>query len=149
MGSPEIRPKQSNKNEIVIVMIVMGLATLAMTILRPILPLYLTSIAVSPEILGLMFSVSMVGMVFGESSWGWVADKIGLKVPLSAGTFAAALVVSFFVLTQNTVAIFAIFFLWGAMRSAIFGTCRGYIGANAPLARKATYCCQSAKWDTF
>ena len=47
---------------------VMGLGVLAMSMLQPVLPLYLTSIDVSPEVLGLMFSVAMVGMVFGESS---------------------------------------------------------------------------------
>ncbi len=46
----------------------MGLGVLAMSMLQPVLPLYLTSIDVSPEVLGLMFSVAMVGMVFGESS---------------------------------------------------------------------------------
>ena len=123
----------------VTVIAIMGLGVLAMSILQPMLPLYLTSIGVSPEILGLMFSVAMVGMVIGESSWGWVADKIGLKIPMSVGTFVSGLAVFLFVLTQNVPVIFTIFFFWGIVRSALFGPGRGYIGAKASLLKKATF----------
>ena len=72
--------------ELATVIAVMGLGVLAISMLGPVLPLYLTSIDVSPDVLGLMFSIVMVGMVFGESSWGWVADRVGLKLPLITGT---------------------------------------------------------------
>ena len=126
-------------SEMVTVIAILGLGVLAMSILRPILPLYLTSIGITPEILGLMFSVAMVGMVIGESSWGWVADRVGLKIPLSMGTFGCVPAVFLFVLTQKIPAIFAIFFFWGVVRSALFGPGRGYIGAHAPPLRKATF----------
>ncbi len=125
--------------ELVTVIAIMGLGVLAMSILQPILPLYLTSIGVAPEILGLMFSVGMVGMAFGESFWGWVADKVGLKIPMSVGTFVCGLAVFCFVLTQNVPAIFVLFCFWGMVRSAIFGPGRGYFGANAPPLKKATF----------
>ncbi len=131
--------KRAISREMATVIAIMGLGVLAMSILAPILPLYLTSIGVTPKILGLMFSVAMVGMVIGESSWGWIADRIGMKLPLNMGTFVCALVVPFFVFTQNVPAIFAIFFFWGLVRSALFGPSRGYIGANAPPLRKATF----------
>ncbi len=120
-------------------MAVLGLGVLTMSVLGPIMPLYLTSIEVSPEILGLMFSVAMVGMVIGESSWGWVADKVGLKIPLNIGTFLCAGVVLLFIVTEKVPAIFLIFFFWGIVRSALIGPCRGYIGANAPPLRRATF----------
>ena len=97
--------KKIVSNEMVVVTIILGLGVLSMSILRPMLPLYLTSIGVAPEILGLMFSVAMIGMVIGESSFGWVADKVGLKIPLSVGTLVTAIVVLFFVSTQNVVPI--------------------------------------------
>lgn len=131
--------KSDVRTEMLMVMTVMGLGVLAMSILNPILPLYLTFIGISPEMLGLIFSVGMVGMVFGESSWGWVADRLGLKIPLLTGTFIAALAVLFFILTQQVPAIFTIFLFWGTVRSAIFGPGRGYISANAPPLRKATF----------
>jgi len=120
-------------------MAIMGMGVLAISVLQPILPLYLASIGVVPTILGLMFSVAMIGMVFGESTGGWIADRVGLRVPLSVGTFVCAPVVLCFVLTRSTLAIFLIFFFWGVVRSAIFGPGRGYIGATAPLAQKATF----------
>ena len=120
-------------------MAIMALGVFAISILQPILPLYLTDIGVTPEILGLMFSVAMVGMVIGESFGGWIADKVGLKIPLSMGTFVSAIAVFFFVLTQNVPAIFTIFFFWGLVRSTLFGPGRGYIGAKAPPLKKATF----------
>ncbi|MDD4876309.1 MAG: MFS transporter, partial [Dehalococcoidales bacterium] len=67
--------KKILNNELITVIVAMGLGVFAMSILHPILPLYLTSIGITTEILGLMLSVAMVGMVIGESSWGWVADR--------------------------------------------------------------------------
>ena len=125
--------------ELAIVIAVLGLGTISMSVLNPILPLYLTSIGIAPEILGLMFSVSMVGMLTGEGYWGWVADKTGLKIPMSAGTFVCAAIISFFVLTRQVIPIFLIFFFWGVARSALPPVGRGYIGTTAPLTQKATY----------
>ena len=131
--------KKVVSSDMATVMAIMALAILAMSILQPMLPLYLASIGVAPEILGLIFSAAMVGMVIGESSWGWVADKVGLKIPLSVGTFVSGLVVFSLVLTQKIPAIFSIFFFWGLVRSALFGPVRGYIGASAPPLKKATF----------
>ncbi len=127
------------KKELVIVIAILGFGSLAMSILQPILPLYLTDIGVNPEILGLMFSVAMLGMVFGESSAGWLADKIGLAFPLSIGTFVCGPIVLGFILTQDVPIIFTIFFLWGVIRSTIWGPGRGYVAANAPPLKKATF----------
>jgi MFS family permease len=131
--------KRITLGELVIVMTIMGIGALSMSILQPMLPLYLDHIGVAPAVLGLMFSVAMVGMVIGESSWGWVADKIGLRVPLLVGTAACGAVVLSFLSTQNVPVLFTIFFVWGVLRSAIYGPGRGYIGANAPPAKKSTY----------
>ena len=131
--------KLTVSRQMITVMSVMALGVLAMSILQPMMPLYLTSIGVTPEIVGLMLSVAMTGMVIGESSWGWVADKTGAKIPMRVGTFISGLVVFCFVLTQNVAFIFTIFFLWGLVRSALFGPGRGYIGANAPALKRATF----------
>ena len=131
--------RRTVSGEMLTIMTIMALGVLSMSILQPMLPLYLTDIGVTPEILGLMLSVAMVGMVIGESFWGWVADRVGYKLPLSTGTFICALPVFFFVLTQNISLIFPIFFFWGLVRSALFGPGRGYIGASAPPLKKATF----------
>ena len=131
--------KLTVSRQMITVISIMALGVLAMSILQPMMPLYLTSIGVTPEIVGLMLSVAMVGMVFGESSWGWVADKTGARLPMTVGTFISGLAVFSFVLTQSIALIFTIFFLWGMIRSALFGPGRGYISTNAPLQRKATF----------
>ena len=131
--------KMVGSGEMIIVMSIMALGALAMSILQPMVPLYLISIGITPQIIGLMLSLAMVGMVIGESSWGWVADKKGIKFPLIVGTFISGLTVFCFVLTQNMALIFTIFFLWGLVRSALYGPGRGYISTNAPIKRKATF----------
>jgi len=125
-------------SELIKIIVIMGVANMAMAILQPVLPLYLTSIGVNPSLIGLMLAVSMVGMVFGESTGGWLADKVGLKIPLSVGTFFSAPLVLCFVFTRDIPSIFLIFFFWGIVRAAIFGPARGYIGNAATLSNKAT-----------
>jgi MFS family permease len=124
--------------ELITIVVIMGIANMAMAILQPMMPLYLTSIDVTPSLIGLMLAVGMVGMVFGESGGGWLADKVGLKIPLSIGTFLCAPLVLLFVFTRSIPGIFVIFFFWGVVRSAIFGPGRGYISNRATLSNKAT-----------
>jgi MFS family permease len=131
--------KRLINRELLAMMAIMGLSVMAMAVLQPVLPLYLSSFGVNPTAIGLMFSVAMVGMVLGESTGGWIADKIGLKIPLAIGTFVCIPVVFAFTLTQNTSAIFLIFLFWGIFRAAIFGPSRGYIGTTVPFANKATF----------
>jgi PPP family 3-phenylpropionic acid transporter len=131
--------KRTVNGELVVVIIILGLGSLAMAIPQPILPLYLTSIGITPTILGLILSVTMVGMIIGEPSLGWVADKIGIKIPLSIGTFISGLAVLCYIFTHNILAIFLISLFWGITRSAIFGPGRGYIGINAPPLKRATF----------
>jgi MFS family permease len=105
--------RRTVNRELITVIAIMAIAVMAMALLQPVLPLYLTSIGVVPSVLGLMFSVAMIGMVFGESSGGWVADRVGLKIPMSIGTFVCAPVVLSFIFTRATPTIFLIFlFLW-------------------------------------
>jgi MFS family permease len=131
--------KRMADGELAAVITILGLGSLAMAIPSPILPLYLTSIGITPTILGLILSVNMVGMVIGEPSMGWLADKVGLKIPLSIGTYFCGLAVLCFIFTHNILAIFLIALFWGITRSAIFGPGRGYIGVNAPALKRATF----------
>jgi PPP family 3-phenylpropionic acid transporter len=131
--------KRIVNSELIAVITIMGIGSLAMAVPQPILPLYLTSIGITPRILGLIQSVIMVGMMIGEPSLGWLADKVGLKVPLSIGTFFCGLAILCFIFTNNIVAIFFISIFWGITRSAIFGPGRGYIGVHAPPLKRATF----------
>jgi MFS family permease len=130
--------KKLINSDLAIIFVIMGLATMAMAVLQPIIPLYLTNIGVVPSLIGLMMAASMVGMVLGESSGGWLADKIGLKTPMAVGTFLCAPLVLCFVFARGVPAIFIIFLFWGIVRAAIFGPARGYIGNTANISNKAT-----------
>src|SRR4030042_587783 len=98
--------------ELIIIIVIMGIANASMAILQPMMPLYLTSIGVTPSLIGLMLAIGMVGMVIGESGGGWLADKVGLKIPLMVGTFLSPPLVLCFVFTRSIPAIFMIFFFW-------------------------------------
>ena len=131
--------KRVLNRQLVVVIGVVGLAIMSMSLLRPMLPLYLASIGVSPAILGLLFSVGMMGMVLGESSGGWLADHVGIKVPMFIGTFLSAPLVLLLFFVRSTPLIFTVFFFWGLVRAAVFGPGRGYIGATISLSHKATF----------
>jgi MFS transporter, PPP family, 3-phenylpropionic acid transporter len=136
--TPVVRRTRIVTPELLAVICIVGLASMAMALLQPVLPLYLTGLGVKPALLGLMFSTGMLGMVFGESSGGWLADRVGIKAPLLVGTFLCAPLVLSFVFVTSPVFIFLVFFTWGIVRAAIFGPGRGYIGVKVPLDRKAT-----------
>ena len=125
--------------ELISVIGIVGLATMAMGLLQPVLPLYLTDIGINPTALGLMFSAGMMGMVLGESFGGWLADRKGIRAPLFIGTFFCIPMVLAFVFFKNTATLFIVFFIWEVVRAAVFGPGRGYIGTNIPLSNKATF----------
>jgi MFS family permease len=118
---------------------IFGLEILAENTISPILPLYITSIGVTSETLGMMFSIIWLGMIISEGAWGWISDKLGVKIPLLVATFISGLLVFSFTLTKNIPAVFIIFLFWGVARSAVYGPIRGYIGANTPQAKRATF----------
>ncbi|MBN2238199.1 MAG: MFS transporter [Dehalococcoidales bacterium] len=139
-----LRTKTGIGKEMAAVLAIMGLTTLAMSLLNPILPLYLTSIDIGPALLGTMLSVAMFGMAIGEAGWGYIADRMGLRLAMITGTVISGLSVVLFVFTQSVPLIFCIFFLWGFLRSAVFGPSRGYVANAAPAKRKATFMAFSA-----
>ncbi len=134
-----LKKRTGINGEIAAVLAVMGLTTLAMSLPNPVLPLYLTSINIGPTVVGTMFSVGMFGMAIGETGWGYLADKFGRRSAMITGTFITGVSVVLFVLTVQVPLIFAIFFIWGFLRSAVFGPIRGYIGNAAPPDKKATW----------
>jgi MFS family permease len=125
--------------ELVSVIAIVSLAGMTMSVLGPVMPLYLTSIGITPSMIGFMSSLAMVGMVFGESAGGWLADKLGVRIPLGIGTLFCTPILLLFTFTQNIPFIFTLFLGWGIVRAGVFGPGRGYIGKTVPLTHKATY----------
>jgi MFS family permease len=75
--------------ELVVIIAITGLAIMSMSLLGPMMPLYLTSIGFDPAIIGLILSAGMLGMVLGESSGGWLADRVGPRAPMLIGPLFA------------------------------------------------------------
>jgi MFS family permease len=130
---------QSNLRSLITVSVILGIGALAMGILRPILPLYLAEVGLNPSTLGLVVSVSMIGMVIGESLSGLVADRFGLRLPLVIGTVVCGAVMVSFVFSRAVPYLFVIGFLWGLTRVMVVGPSRGYLADAAPATKKATY----------
>ncbi len=125
--------------ELVSVIATISLAVMAMSVTQPVMSLYLASMGISASTMGLMFSLAMVGMVFGESSFGWIADKIGVRIPFGIGTVLCIPVLLGFVFLTGVPFIFGLFLVWGVVRAAVYAPGRGYIGSNVPFTQKATY----------
>ena len=129
--------KSFNKIAPVVSILVTGM--LSMSILEPIMPLYLVHIGFSSKTTGVLISVLWLGMIIGESSWGWIADKIGIKIPMIWGTWVSGLILLGFLLAKETPIIFITILCWGLFRSALFGPARGYVGTHAPVFKKAAF----------
>jgi len=78
-------------------------------------------------------------MIIGESSWGWIADKIGIRIPMIWGTLVSGIILLGFLLAKGTYIVFIAILCLGLFRSAVFGPARGYVGKHAPALRKAAF----------
>jgi len=118
---------------------ILAISVLALSILEPVLPLYLIDVGFSSKATGVLISVLWLGMIIGESSWGWIADKIGIRIPMIWGTLISGIILLGFLLAKGTyIAFIAILFL-GLCRSALFGPARGHVGKHAPVFKKAAF----------
>ena len=79
----------------------------------PIQSLYLVSIGIDPALLGLMFSVQMAALAVGETTMGFVSDKIGYKAIMYATPFFAIGHYLPIVLTKNIPLLFLGFVMSG------------------------------------
>lgn len=118
---------------------ILAIGILSMSILEPVLPLYLTHVGFSSKAMGVMISVLWLGMIIGESSWGWIADKIGIRIPMIWGTLVSGIILLGFLLAKGTYIVFITILCLGLSRSALFGPARGHVGKHAPALKKATF----------
>lgn len=128
----------SNRNEKAIVLSIYGLVLSSIGILGPILPLYLTSLDIHPQELGLLFSCHMVAVAMGELIWGRVIDKVGMNVAMFTSTFIVAGFSSLFLIVESLPWLFILFFCLGFARAAIFISGRWYVAVNSPPSERAS-----------
>ena len=118
---------------------ILVIGMLPISILEPILPLYLIHVGFSSKATGVLISVLWLGMIIGESSWGWIADKIGIRIPIFWGTLFSGLILLGFLLAKGTYIVSIAILCLGLFRSALFGPIRGYVGKHAPILKKAAF----------
>ncbi len=126
-------------NKIAPIVSILSIGMLSLSMLEPILPLYLIHVGFSSKATGVMISFLWLGMIIGESSWGWIADKIGIRVPMIWGTLVSGIILLGFLLAKGTYIVFIAILCLGLFRSAVFGPARGFVGKHAPAFRKAAF----------
>ena len=124
--------------ELVAVLFVWCMAFFAGEILTPILPLYMSSIGLDAHTIGLMFSVMMVGIAISELFWGWVVDRVDLKIAILMGTMMYGAIISVLTVTKTLPLFAVVIFLYGFSRSPIFIVGRWFMGVYAPADMKAS-----------
>ena len=92
---------KNHRIEKTLLLTIYGLVITSSGILSPVLPLYLTSLSITPQELGLLFSVQMIAVAIGELTWGRVIDKVGVNVALFTGTFLTAGLASLYLVIQS------------------------------------------------
>ncbi len=123
--------------ELIAVLFVCSIAFYSGELLNPILSLYLASVGLSASMIGLMTSVMMIGIAISEIFWGWVVDRVDLRIAIFVGTVLLGLMILGLSLAQSTILIAAALFFYGFCRSPIFIVGRWYMGVYAPKHRKA------------
>jgi len=118
---------------------ILVIGMLPISLLEPILPLYLVHVGFSSKETGVLISILWLGMIIGESSWGWIADKIGIRIPMFWGTLVSGLILLGFLLAKGTYIVSIAILCLGLFRSALFGPIRGYVGKHAPTLKKAAF----------
>ena len=126
-------------NKIAPIVSILAISMLSMSILEPVLPLYLINVGFSSKATGVMISVLWLGMIIGESSWGWIADKMGIRIPMIWGTLISGIILLGILLAKGTYIVFIAILCLGLFRSAVFGPARGYVGKHAPAFKKAAF----------
>jgi MFS family permease len=123
--------------ELIAVLFVCSMAFYATELLNPILSLYFDSLGMDASTIGLMFSVMMVGIAISEIFWGWVVDRVDLRVAIFVGTALCGGMIYALSHASSILLIGSALVLYGFCRSPIFIVGRWYMGVYAPAHLKA------------
>ena len=126
-------------NKIAPIVSILTISMFAISMLEPILPLYLVHVGFSSKATGVIISVLWLGMIIGESSWGYIADKIGIRTPMIWGTLVSGIILLGFLLAKGTYIAFIAILCLGLFRSSVIGPTRGHVGKHAPALKKAAF----------
>lgn len=130
-------PERLFTPELVAVIFVSAVAFYASELLNPIMPLYLSSVGLSETSIGFITSVMMAGIAVSEIFWGWVVDRVDLRIAIFVGTALLGIAILGISLVQSLFSIGVALFLYGFCRSPIYIVGRWYMGVYAPRDRIA------------
>ena len=123
--------------ELVAVLFVCAVAFFAGEILTPILPLYLSSLGNTAQTIGLLTSVMMIGIMISEIFWGWVIDRVDLRIAIFVGTVLLGISIGLMNRAETLLVLAVVLLFYGVCRSPIFVVGRWYMSVYAPPGRKA------------
>jgi MFS family permease len=123
--------------ELIAVLFVCSMAFYATELLNPILSLYLDSLGMNASTIGLMFSAMMVGIAVSEIFWGWVVDRVDLRVAIFVGTVLCGVMIFALNHASTVLLVGTALVFYGFCRSPIFIVGRWYMSVYAPAHRKA------------
>lgn len=110
---------------------------LAMGMLNPMLPLFFREGGVDAGTIGLLFLAMTFAFAVSELFWGWMVDRIDLRIAMLMGTLILGLATATYQISPNLSVFFLASALLGLFRSPLIVVGRWYMGVNAPPSRKA------------
>jgi len=123
--------------ELIAVLLMTSLVVFSAGNISPILPLYVQGFGVAPQDIGFMASVMILAVAISEVTWGWLIDRVDLKLAMLVGSIPLALAIGSFHFARTTAMFYVSFFLFGLFRPSVFVAGRWYMGVHSPPARRA------------
>jgi len=122
--------------EMMVITFVIMVAFFSAGLLSPILPLFMQSKGLNAETIGLMFSVSTIGMAISEVFWGRLVDRIDPRIATLMASLLFGIVIAGFYITETVAMLTGMVFIYGFSRSPSFIVGRWYMGVYAPEGMK-------------
>ena len=123
--------------ELAAVLVACSFAFFAAGMLNPILPLFFREGGADAGTIGLIFLAMTFAIAVSEFFWGWMVDRIDLRIAMLMGTLILGLATVTFQLSPSLSVFFLASALFGFFRSPLFVVGRWYMGVNAPPSMKA------------
>ena len=123
--------------ELAAVLVACSFAFFAAGMLNPMLPLFFRDGGADPGMIGLIFLAMTFAIEVSEFTWGWMVDRIDLRIAMFMGTVVLGMATVTFQLPPRLSVFFVASALFGFFRSPLFIVGRWYMGVNAPPSMKA------------
>jgi MFS family permease len=101
------------------------------------LPLFFREAGVDEGTIGLIFLVMTFTFAVSEFLWGWMADRIDLRIAMLIGTLVLSLATATFLVSPSLAIFFLTAALVGFFRPPLIVISRWYVGIHAPPSMKA------------